>query len=194
MLAGRGEKSDILSPVLLHAVKIFIWVLPEGVVKVPRLKREISADIRFTCFLSKSQYFMIIKDYLSIKGGKKEEGCYINKVKKKKNTGRRQKHSVMVRVSPNVQAKTSKCKPSLNSFPKVAQKIAVTLTSETWLKSPELAHVLPRDTVTRLPTCWFSNAYLYSFGINQKFLLSVNSDFEHWIKCFALCKNSSIKL
>lgn len=84
MLAGRGEKSDILSPVLLHAVKIFIWVLPEGVVKVPRLKREISADIRFTCFLSKSQYFMIIKDYLSIKGGKKEEGCYINKVKKKK--------------------------------------------------------------------------------------------------------------
>lgn len=80
MLAGRGEKSDILSPALLHAVKIFIWVLPEGVVKIPRLEREISTGIRFTCFLSKSQYFMIIKDYLSIKGGKKEEGCYINKI------------------------------------------------------------------------------------------------------------------
>lgn len=62
---------------------------------------------------------------------KRKRDAILTKLKKKKNTGRRQKHSVMVRVSPNVQAKTSTCKPSLNSLPKVAQKIAVTLTSET---------------------------------------------------------------
>lgn len=37
LLAGRVEKSDILFPVLLHAVKIVLWVFPE-VIQVLRLR------------------------------------------------------------------------------------------------------------------------------------------------------------